>query len=289
MARIYVKNAWVNRTVPPLLLAAVVSCVWYSLDSRPPVRVATSAATVKPPPVSTETIKTSEQPAPVASPTVKHLGSQLQFSVAAVPYKDVQKVEFYVESQFVGTAYSQPYSVAVSENNLAAGTHTVTAKIYTASTTADSQPATFTAQPVTPPPVTPAPTEPAAPVTPPPASHITLDTPADVTATASDDGTSATLSWTASAGATQYQIWRDNVQVATASGTGYTDTGLNPGQTYDYQIIATGAGGAVSNPSPALAVTMPTPQDTGPVNTQPTDSKSSQSVQSQSPSETTDS
>ncbi len=268
--RLYIRHSWASRTVPPLLVAAIFGGVWYSLASRPQTPAFTPEITANFPTNAPHgTVNASAQPAPQVSPTVQKHGSQLQFSVAAIPYKNVQRVEFYVEAQFVGTAYSQPYSVAISENNIAAGTHTVTAKIYTNDSSANSQPATFISQPaiVVPPPAVNT-SQSAAGSSPiaTPASPASLGTPTGLAVTASSDGTSATLEWITVSGATQYQVWRDSSQVATATGTGYSDTGVNPGQTYDYQIIAIGANASKSGPSATVAVTMPTPQDTGPVN-----------------------
>jgi len=266
-----VKYGWTNRLTPPLLLAVVVACVWYALDGRPSSMASTPPVQAKIPtmPVAQTATAHAEATAP-PSPTVKKLGSQLEFSVAAVPYKDVQRVEFYVEKQFVGAAYSQPYSVAISENTLVAGTHTITAKIYTTTDTAESSPATFTATPTAPSAAaidTPNTTD--APVIPTGTSNTSAQAPAaptDVAASAAADGTSTTLSWTAVAGATHYYVWRDGVQVGTTTGAGYTDTGLAQGHTYDYQVLSVDDASNASTPSTPVAITMPTPPDTSPVN-----------------------
>jgi hypothetical protein len=214
---------------------------------------------------------------------VTRWGSQLQFSVNPAPYKHIQKVEFYIEPHFVGAAFSQPYSVAVNEDNLTAGTHTVTAKIYLDGTGAkSSQPATFMATPKTPPAlpadsdtdsIVPA-SPPSSPAT--PGSPAALPAPTDLSGAASSDGTSVTLSWTGPEGAVGYRVWRDGVQVATTTGTGFTDTGLNPGQTYDYSVVALDADSKASAASGVLAVTMPTPPANNPEDAQPakTDSPS---------------
>jgi len=264
------RHSWTNRIIPPVVAAIVVGCVWYALQNRPitPTAVpATKASTIPAPPNAQSVAGATTLPN--VSPMVKKLGTQLQFSVDPTPYMHVQKVEFYVEAQFVGAAYSQPYSVAVSEDNLTAGTHTVTAKIYLAgSSTKSSQPATFTATPKAPPaPAADGDTRGAVvPTTPPsssspatPASPTALPAPTDLSGTASSDGTSATLSWNSPEAAKSYQVWRDGAQVATTIGTGYTDTGLNPGQTYDFSVIAVDADNNASATSDMLAVTMPTP------------------------------
>lgn len=281
-----VKHSWMSRTIPPLVGSMVLGCVWYAWHNRPtdtPVAFTPTSATAQ---ASTDVL-------PPTSPVVQKQGSDVQFSVPATPYTNVQKVEYYVENQFVGVAYSQPYTVVVSENSLTAGTHQVTAKIFTPDTTTQSTPAVFTAQPSAPPEVTPssnlAPTTPAdptpAPATPP--ATPSLDAPTDLSGTIADDNSSVTISWTASSGATRYQVWRDGSQIATATGTGYTDTGLTTGYTYDYRLIAMDAAGHTSAPSQTLAVTIPTPQPTGPVNNSSANSSSQSMQDSTTQSDTT--
>jgi hypothetical protein len=99
-----------------------------------------------------------------------------------------------------------------------------------------------------------------------------LPAPAGLAIVAADDGTTAQLSWNSVNGATSYQVWRDGSNVGAVAAPGYTDTGLNPGQTYDYAIIAVSANGANSDLSTPVAVTMPVPQPSGqdPVNVPPT-------------------
>lgn len=275
------RHSWKNRTIPPLLAIAIVGCVWYALDSRPEAGQTDTSAAANAAPSPQNGDAASARVLPPISPTVRKFGQQVQFTVNPAAMKHVQKVEFYVESQFVGTAYSQPYTVAVNENNLTAGTHKVVAKIYTDATTAQSQPATFTAKPVAPPAqnMDTSDAEGAAVIANTggtsssgnedvaPAGPTAPDVPSNLAASAGDDGTSATLTWMAVGSATGYQVWRDGSQVASTAGTGYTDTGLTPGQTYDYTVIALN-GSAASDPSDMVAVTMPTPPpDSSPVNT----------------------
>ena len=88
-----------------------------------------------------------------------------------------------------------------------------------------------------------------------------------VTATA---GTGqVTVSWTAVSGATSYQLYRtanSGSEAATPSvsgvtGTTFTDTGLNPGTTYYYRVVAVNASGASGFSTEAKATTPGTNPD----------------------------
>lgn len=261
------RHTWTYRLIPPLILAVIVSCLWYAIKYRP-TDVATTptnqaSASNSTVPNSNMTLQDATA-APAVSPTVKKLGTHLEFSVKDVPYKQVSKVEFYVEKHMVGAAFSQPYSVTVSENSLTAGTHTVVAKIYTTTTTANSSPASFVAKPATPPAPAADSENRASSGTAPNGTNapVSLPTPTNLAGTAATDGTAATLTWSGVDGATSYTVWRDGTQVATVTGTGYSDTGLKPGQTYDYKVIAVNAN-ASSSPSALLPVTMPDPHVLG--------------------------
>ncbi|HET6381898.1 MAG TPA: SdrD B-like domain-containing protein, partial [Armatimonadota bacterium] len=79
-----------------------------------------------------------------------------------------------------------------------------------------------------------------------------------------------TLNWTASSGATGYNVKRSSIQggpyttVATASTTGYTNAGLTNGTTYYYVITALGPGGESANSAEVSAV--PNVPPTAPTN-----------------------
>ena len=99
--------------------------------------------------------------------------------------------------------------------------------------------------------------------------------PTNLTATATS-GTQINLSWTASttSGVT-YTIYRSTTsgftpssgtQVATASGTTYTDTGLTAGTTYYYAVEATNANGSSSPSNQASATTQTTTTVAAPTN-----------------------
>ncbi len=271
-------NRWTRRFAPPIVGAVVIVCVWYGLQNRPASvdilssSQASASSNPEPNPSHAET-NANATVLPSISTSVKKQGAQVEFSVNTTPLPQVQKVEYYIESQFVGTAYSSPYAVTVSENSLAAGTHSVIAKIYMANATTQSQPTSFVAQPNVP--VAPAAddidpdnstlhaqTTPSTnPSNPEPTPPVPIS-PTNVTAAASSDGTSATLGWTGTNDATSYQVWRDGVNVAATSDTNYIDTGLTPGHTYDYTITSLRSGLA-SDPSTAVPVTMPQPSSSG--------------------------
>ncbi|MDR0405503.1 MAG: discoidin domain-containing protein, partial [Clostridiales bacterium] len=63
-----------------------------------------------------------------------------------------------------------------------------------------------------------------------------LAAPGNLTATPSD--TSVSLSWSASAGAAEYLVFRDGAEAGTVAGTSYTDAAVIPQKTYAYQVRA---------------------------------------------------
>jgi hypothetical protein len=65
------------------------------------------------------------------------------------------------------------------------------------------------------------------------------------------------LSWGASSdnvGVSSYAIWRNNVQIGTTTGTGYTDGSTTSGVTYTYYVVARDKAGNMSAPSNAVTV-----------------------------------
>jgi hypothetical protein len=83
-------------------------------------------------------------------------------------------------------------------------------------------------------------------------------TPTGLAATAGNG--SVSLAWTASSGATSYNIYRSTTSggegttpVATTASTSYTDTGLTNGTTYWYKVSATNGGGTSAQSSEAHA------------------------------------
>src|SRR5581483_8061620 len=84
--------------------------------------------------------------------------------------------------------------------------------------------------------------------------------PTGVTASSSSQ-TGATVSWTASSGATSYTIYRSTTsggpytQVGTSTTTSFTDSGLTCGTTYYYVVTATNGTCASGNSAQAQATT----------------------------------
>ena len=79
-------------------------------------------------------------------------------------------------------------------------------------------------------------------VTPTPIPPSAPPAPTNLTASAGD--AKVTLSWTSSAGAASYMVYRGGVSIATSVMTNsYTDTGLTNGTTYSYKVAAVNAGG----------------------------------------------
>ena len=81
---------------------------------------------------------------------------------------------------------------------------------------------------------------------------LTPAAPAGLTATGGNKQVS--LSWTASANATGYQVYRGATLVATQPGTTFLDTGLTNGTAYSYTVVATN-GSASSPASTAVSAT----------------------------------
>lgn len=65
------------------------------------------------------------------------------------------------------------------------------------------------------------------------------------------------LTWAASgaSGITGYYVYRNNTQIASVTGTSYTDTGLTPNTGYNYYVVAHNGSGGLSGPSAAAAAT----------------------------------
>ncbi|TCC29856.1 cellulose binding domain-containing protein [Kribbella sindirgiensis] len=65
--------------------------------------------------------------------------------------------------------------------------------------------------------------------------------PTGLSGTAS--GTSVNLSWSATSGATSYNVYRNGTKVGSPTGTSYTDSGLTANTSYSYQVSASNSAG----------------------------------------------
>ena len=89
-------------------------------------------------------------------------------------------------------------------------------------------------------------------------------TPAGLSASAVS-GARIDLSWRASTdnvGVTRYSVYRDGAQLATVSGTSYSNIGLQAATTYSYTVAAYDAAGNASAQSASASATTQTPADT---------------------------
>jgi hypothetical protein len=66
---------------------------------------------------------------------------------------------------------------------------------------------------------------------------------------------SITLGWTASAGATSYNVYRDDGKVQSTTATSFTDSGLAPATTHSYAVSAVGAAGESARSGAVSATT----------------------------------
>ncbi|MEU9741577.1 CHAP domain-containing protein [Micromonospora chersina] len=62
-------------------------------------------------------------------------------------------------------------------------------------------------------------------------------------------GSRVNLQWAAAAGASEYQVMRNGVHLATVAGAGFLDTQVSPGQAYNYTVVARNGAGATAGPS----------------------------------------
>jgi len=79
-------------------------------------------------------------------------------------------------------------------------------------------------------------------------------TPTNVTVTGTTSA-SITLGWSASAGATGYNVYRDDGKVQSTSATSFTDSGLAPATTHSYAVSAVDAAGESARSAAVSATT----------------------------------
>ncbi|OFW10508.1 MAG: hypothetical protein A3H96_25110 [Acidobacteria bacterium RIFCSPLOWO2_02_FULL_67_36] len=164
-------------------------------------------------------------------------------SASASDDRGVARVEFYLDGVLRSTSTSAPYAWSWDTTTAVNGAHSLTSRAYDAAGNTGTSPAV----------------------------DVTVSNTADTTAptapanlTVTQGTRSLTLAWQGSAdnvGVTGYQIWRATsasgpfTQVATVSGTSYTNTGLRKGRTYYYYVKAFDAAGNVSAASPTASGT----------------------------------
>ncbi|MCM3494045.1 lytic polysaccharide monooxygenase [Paenibacillus lactis] len=70
----------------------------------------------------------------------------------------------------------------------------------------------------------------------------------------SQTSSSVSLAWTASTGASSYEVYRNGTLVGTSATTSYNDTGLTAGTSYTYTVVAVSSNGSKSAASAPLSV-----------------------------------
>lgn len=169
-------------------------------------------------------------------------GSSVNIIASAADNVGVAGVQFKINNQNFGAEDNlAPYNVNWNTTTVANGNYTITAVARDAAgNIATSQTITITVSNQTAP----------------PADNIAPTAPTGLTAT-SIGAREASLRWnnsTDNVGVAGYQILRNNVVVATTSGTTFTDTGLSRGRRYNYNVRAFDAKGNLSPLSAALIV-----------------------------------
>ncbi len=95
------------------------------------------------------------------------------------------------------------------------------------------------------------------------AAHTLPATPQGLAAT-SPSNTEVDLSWSPTATATSYRLYRGGTLIASPTGTNATDTTVSPGATYSYTVTAIDSAGAESVPSTPTTITTAAGNDTTP-------------------------
>jgi beta-lactamase superfamily II metal-dependent hydrolase len=193
-----------------------------------------------PPPPDT-TAPTTSITSPANGATVS---GTISVTASASDNVGVTKVEFYLDGALQSTDTASPYSWSWNTTTSANGSHALTSIAYDAANNSGSSSAVNVTV-----------SNSAGDTTPPTA-------PTNLTAGASKR--KINLSWTASTdnvGVTGYQVWRSSSaagpfsQIATTTGTTYTNTGLTSGSTWYSQVKATDAAGNISAASNTASAT----------------------------------
>jgi hypothetical protein len=105
------------------------------------------------------------------------------------------------------------------------------------------------------------------------ADYTVLESPGDDTPPTAPTGLSAdlkpkhvNLSWNAAAdnvGVAGYRIWRNGAVLDEITVTGYIDRAINPGETYNYHVVAFDAAGNVSDSSNSVVMSVSVKANSG--------------------------
>lgn len=189
----------------------------------------------------------ADQTPPTASVTAPSNGAVIKgtvtFSATASDNTGgtgISKVEFYVDGALKNTDTVSPYSFNWDTTTATNASHSLTAKAYDGATPANS--ATSTAISVT-------------------VDNSPPTSPGSFRSTGSTVG-SVALAWNASTdnnAVTAYKLTRNGTVITTVSGSTltYNDTGLTPGTTYTYTVVAQDAAGNSSTAANLSASTNP--------------------------------
>jgi chitodextrinase len=157
------------------------------------------------------------------STTTDVLGN-VTLQATAADASGIAKVDFLIDGQVVGTDTSAPYSFDWISASVPNGTHELKVQATdTEGNTAASGSVTITTNNIT-------------------VCTDNPDAPANLRVSGSN-GTSVTLTWDAATVGDQcqlkaYRIFRDGTQVSSTSSTSFSDTGLNPGESHTYTVMA---------------------------------------------------
>jgi chitinase len=154
------------------------------------------------------------------------------------------KVEIFVDGVLKVSDTTSPYTYSWDTSAVTDGAHSLSAKAYDRTASANST------------------TSATVNVTVDNSDNTPPSTPGSLQVT-SKSLTSVSLAWNASTdnvGVKNYQVKRNGTTVATTTALSYTNSGLAPETTYSYTVVAVDAAGNVSSPAGPLSVTTLTPK-----------------------------
>jgi len=175
--------------------------------------------------------------APGNATTVK---GTVSVKATATDTSGVSRVEFYVQNVLKQTDTTSPYEYKWDTKTVKDGTYVLTVKAYDAAGNVTNDTRSVTVK------------------------NTIVSLPAAPTSIAAKatSPSSVTVSWKAPTGATgfKYRILRNNVALATVTGTSYTDKTVAANTKYDYHVLSVDSLGQTSvKPSSPKSVTTPKP------------------------------